>query len=287
VFEHGIPEGSVAIIQNGVDLNRFRQRPPLPDRPVRAAIFSNYATRSRDTEIVADACAELGIRLDVIGAGVGNQSRDPALVLPDYDLVFAKARCAMEAMAVGCAVILLNEGLGLAGLVTAGNVREWHQWNFGRRLLQLPIETAAIRDAISRYRPDDAAAVSRYLRTNGSLEQMAVAFSLLAEAVLAEAAAEPAVDAQQENREFARYVREVMRPPGPASVPVHIGMLLAELDQERRLRTESIAFERTTRETLLRDTAVLSERWRLVQQSLSWRVTAPLRWLGARFRNPA
>jgi glycosyltransferase involved in cell wall biosynthesis len=287
VFEHGIPESAVAVIHNGVDLDRFRPRPPLPERPTRAAIFSNYATRSRDTEVVADACAQLGIRLEVIGAGVDNQAPEPALLLPGYDLVFAKARCAMEAMAVGCAVVLLNEGMGLAGLVTPGNVREWHRWNFGRRLLQQPIEAAAVREAIARYRPDDAAAVSSYLRSSGSLAQMADAFETLAETVVAEAAALAPRDPREEQREFARFAQELLRPPGPASVPVQIGLLLAELEQERRLRTASAEQERAAREAQARELALLCERWRLVQRSLSWRITAPLRWVGARFREPA
>ena len=267
VFEHGIAESSVTIIQNGVDLNRFRPRSPLPARPVRAAIFSNYATRSRDTESVAAACAELGIQLEVIGEGSGNQSKEPAAVLVDYDVVFAKARCAMEAMAVGCAVILLNEGMGMAGMVTPDNVALWQRWNFGRRLLQTPIETRAVRAAISEYSPAAAAAVSEYLRSNGSLGRMA------------------AIDAQQENREFARYVREVMRPPGPSSVPVHIGLLLGELERERRLRADVIEHERGAREALLAELACLSGRWALVQRSVSWRITAPLRWMYGQFRN--
>jgi glycosyltransferase involved in cell wall biosynthesis len=287
VFEHGIAESSVVIIQNGVDVNRFRPRPPLPERPVRAAIFSNYATRSRDTEAVARACAELGISLDVIGEGSGNQSKEPAAVLGGYDLVFAKARCAMEAMAVGCAVILLNEGMGLAGMVTPDNVRAWQRWNFGRRLLQRPIEAGSVREAISGYAPAAAAAVSEYLRSNASLEKTAAAFSRLAETVVAEETGRPAVEAHQENREFARYVLDVMRPPGPASVPVHVGLLLAELAQERRLRADLIEHERGARETMRAELDGMNERWALVQRSVSWRITAPLRWVAGRLRKRA
>lgn len=284
VFEHGIAESSVAIIQNGVDLDRFRPRPPLPERPARAAIFSNYATWSRDTEAVAGVCAEMGVRLDVIGAGVDSQSREPAAVLSDYDLVFAKARCAMEAMAVGCAVILLNEGMGMAGLVTPDTMVEWHRWNFGRRLLQQPIEAWRLREAIAGYSRTSAAVVSRYLRSSGSLQQMATAFLRLAEAVVAEEADRPAVEAQVENREFARYVRDIMQPPGPASVPVYAGLLLAELEQERRLRAEVVEHERGAREALLEQIGILERRWALVQRSVSWRMTAPLRRFAVRFR---
>jgi len=299
VFEHGIAERDVMIIQNGVDLNRFRPRPPLPERPARAAIFSNYATRSRETGAVARACTELGIHLDVIGAGSGNQSREPGAVLADYDLVFAKARCAMEALAVGCAVILLNEGMGMAGLVTPDNMVAWQRWNFGRRLLQKPIETGAVRDAIGAYSRTAAAAASEYLRSTASLERTAAAFSSLAEAIIAAEAERPAVGAQQEHREFARYVRDVMRPPGPDSVPVHVGYLLAELEQERRLRADVVEHEYSAREALLAELererganrALRAELdcmngwWAVAQRSVSWRVTAPLRAAARLFRN--
>jgi hypothetical protein len=217
----------------------------------------------------------------------------------------------MEAMAVGCAVVVLNEGMGLAGLVTPDNMTEWHRWNFGRRLLQKPIETGTVRAAIAGYSPAAAAAVSRYLRMNGSLERTAAAFSHLAQTVVAEEADRPAVGTHQENREFARYVLDVMRPPGPTSVPVQIGLLLAELEQERRLRAEVIEHERGAKDALvaeleleqrLRAEAIehergasaalhaqldsLNQRWALVQRSVSWRITAPLRWVAGRSRDP-
>lgn len=53
-------------------------------------------------------------------------------MLGGYDLVFAKARCALEAMAVGCAVVLCDVG-GLGPLVTRAQVQHLRRWNFGRR----------------------------------------------------------------------------------------------------------------------------------------------------------
>ena len=172
-LESGIPAAGIAIVSNGVDLQRFRPRPALPGRPRRAAIFSNYATESPDTRAIRSACESLGLTLEVIGQGVGRQATAPEDLLGAFDLVFAKARCAMEAMAVGCAVVLLNEGMGLAGLVTADKVQEWHRWNFGRRLMQAPIDSDAIRREVLRYDAADAALVSDYVRTHVSLEASA------------------------------------------------------------------------------------------------------------------
>ena len=45
----------------------------------------------------------------------------PEAILGDYDLVFAKARAAMEAMATGCAVILCDR-VGAGPLVCRANL---------------------------------------------------------------------------------------------------------------------------------------------------------------------
>jgi hypothetical protein len=187
-------------------------------------------------------------------------------------------------MAVGCAVILLNRGMGLAGMVTPGNVEEWHRWNFGRRLLRQPIAAAAVREAIGAYSPAAAGEVSRYVRSNCTLEQTAAAFARLAEEVVAEEAGRTPVEAREEVREFARCAEEASRPAGPHTVPVQVGMLLERLEQAGRAREGERGHERAVREALRaeRDALraerdLLAERWELVQRSLSWRITAPLR----------
>ena len=70
-LENGLLESHVVIVQNGVDLKRFRLRLSLPQRPRRAAIFSTYATDSADTRTVRRVCETLEIELDVVGSGVG------------------------------------------------------------------------------------------------------------------------------------------------------------------------------------------------------------------------
>ena len=237
-LESGIPSAGIAIVSNGVDLQRFRPRPPLPERPRRAAIFSNYATESPDTRAIRSACESLGLSLEVIGQGVGRQAAAPEEVLGEFDLVFAKARCAMEAMAVGCAVILLNEGMGLAGLVTTDQMREWHRWNFGRRLMQAPIDHDTVRREVLRYDVADAARVSDYVRTHVSLEATTDAIESLAREVLQAEPGLPAIDPRDELREFARHVADNLVPFGTPQVAVQTGMLMAHAQAlESRLAT--------------------------------------------------
>ncbi len=63
---------------------------------------------------------------------MGTLVDDPERILPRYDLVFAKGRCALEAMAAGCAVIVCD-AVGLGEMVTHGSVEEMRRWNFGAR----------------------------------------------------------------------------------------------------------------------------------------------------------
>lgn len=228
-LENGIARSTIKIISNGVDLKRFRPRPRLPAQPLRAAIFSNYSTESDETAAIRSACALFGISLEVIGQGVGRQEAAPENVLPQFDLVFAKARCAMEAMAVGCAVILLNEGMGLAGLVTPGNVQEWHRWNFGRRLMQRPIQADAVAQEIQRYSAPDAEAVTSYVRQHVSLDATTDAVERLAWHVVQAEALQPPIAPQDELREFARHVADNLLPFGVAQVAVQTGMLMEQI----------------------------------------------------------
>ena len=52
VLEDGIPEDRIRVLLNFVDLQRFKQRPALPERPQRALIFSNNANESTHLEAV-------------------------------------------------------------------------------------------------------------------------------------------------------------------------------------------------------------------------------------------
>ncbi len=170
--ELGVADGRAAVVFNAVNLERFRKRPnPLPRQPARALVFSNNATESGYLEIVRAACRETGLTLDVVGAGVGNPQARPERILADYDLVFAKAKAAMEAMAVGAAVILCDS-YGTGPLVTPENVEGLRRLNFGRRTIQGPFLKDALVEQIRRYSSSNAEAVCDWIRTHADLAQM-------------------------------------------------------------------------------------------------------------------
>src|SRR5678816_1337501 len=163
LYQHGIPEEQVTTLLNFVDLERFQQRRlPLPSRPGRALVFSNYASEATHLPVVQEACARANIRLDVMGSNAGTANSNPERTLGEYDLVFAKAKCALESLAVGTAVILCDAS-GLGPMVSMGNLEQLRPLNFGIRTLREPLRVDLIAREISLYDPADATEVSKVL----------------------------------------------------------------------------------------------------------------------------
>lgn len=169
VSQHGLPPDQVSIVQNAVDLDRFRLRQPLPPKPENALLISNYVTPDQ-AEIVSQACRRHGIALRCVGRHLGGSHQRPEQLLPAHDLVFAKGRCAWEALASGTAVVVCDSS-GLGSMVTSSNVEQLRLWNFGRRLLQRPISREAILQEISHYDAEDARRAADYVRSIAGTEQ--------------------------------------------------------------------------------------------------------------------
>ena len=184
----GVDPARVRTVYNAVDLTRFGRRPdPLPDRPRSALIFSNYASEDNYVGTIREACRAASIeRVDVIGRGTGTAVDRPELALPQYDLVFAKARCALEAMAVGAAVIVADYS-GLGGMVTPENVEAMRRLNFGLRTMQRwPLTVEAVTREIARYHAESSAAVCAFIRSNADAEGTIDQFERLYEEALTE-----------------------------------------------------------------------------------------------------
>ena len=141
--EGGVPAADIELIFNFFDAKRFPARAPLPVAPRRALAFGNVFDETPGLAALREACRQSEIELDSVGRGVGRVEADPGLLLSQYDVVFAKARSAIEAMAVGAAVVLCgNERLG--PLVTTSNFDELRPLNFGFRTHSRPITAEAV-----------------------------------------------------------------------------------------------------------------------------------------------
>jgi hypothetical protein len=102
-----------------------------------------------------------------MGALVGKPCERPETVVGDYDIVLAKGRTALEALATGASVILyLRRAIG--PLVTDGELERLLPLNFGIRAMTRlfdPVEFAqALSVELARYDSQDAAHVSRRIR---------------------------------------------------------------------------------------------------------------------------
>jgi hypothetical protein len=222
-LEHGVPEDRLRVVLNWVDLERFRPRGPLPERPRRALVFSNYAADDNYLPAVRQACARAGIALDVAGAGAGASRARPEEVLGGYDLVFAKARCALEALATGSAVVLCDAG-GAGPLVTADDLDRLRRLNFGLRTLSNPVRPEVLEREIRRYDARDAAEVSRRVRASAGLDAAVDELVETYREVIAEQASAGPPDLAAELRAAATYLRR-------------IAPTLQEVDEAREFRT--------------------------------------------------
>jgi len=164
----GVPSNRIGRLYNFVDLQRFSPRPPLPASPRRALVFSNYATNQTYLPAVAEACKRAGMELSAVGAGVGNSVERPEEILGQYDIVFAKGRAAMEAMAVGNAVILCDFG-GVGPMVASSNFERLRPMNFGFQALTETHTPENVLRKIACYDAQDAGKVGEQLRSCAGL----------------------------------------------------------------------------------------------------------------------
>ena len=168
LVDDGVPEGDTALMLNFVDTARFSPRATLPERARRALVFSNYAHEDTHLPAIVDACRQAGLELDVTGAGVGRIATSPERLLGGYEIVFAKAKAAIEAMAVGTAVILCDSG-GVGPMVTSAEFDALRPLNFGFEAFRDPLRPGPLLREIARYDPEDAARVRDLLRSRAGL----------------------------------------------------------------------------------------------------------------------
>ena len=168
LIDDGVPRDHTDLLLNFVDTERFSPRAPLPERPGRALVFSNYAHEGSQLPAIVEACRQAGIELNVAGAGVGRIVTEPERLLGQCDIVFAKAKAAMEAMAVGTAVVLCDFS-GVGPMVTSTLFDELRPLNFGFETLHDPLLPEPLLRQMARYDPEDAARVRDLIRSHAGL----------------------------------------------------------------------------------------------------------------------
>jgi hypothetical protein len=203
-----IPEDRVRVLLNFVDLDRFKPRPSLPQNPRLALVFSNQICDPVHLDPIRAACNRAGIQLDVAGRNAGNPSERPELLLAGYDIVFAKARAALEAMAVGTAVIACDVA-GVGPMVTMRNVQSLRPLNFGIKCLQNPISADVIAGELARYDPEDAVRVRDFIRNDAGCDRVFDQFVDIYEQVINEHREASAPDPVADSAALASYLKQL------------------------------------------------------------------------------
>jgi glycosyltransferase involved in cell wall biosynthesis len=210
VCEYAVPEERIRLLLNFVDVERFEARGPLPPRPQRALLYSNYAADDEYVAVVREACAGAGMTLDVVGERVGTTWSQPEKALGQYDLVFAKGRSALEALAVGAAVVVYC-ARSVGPLVTTGELERLLPLNFGIRAVDYSDSPEMLRRGIireiKRYDPLDAAEVSSLIRARYHSEVILDEIMSLYEETIAEQRERGGADPSAEGRATAAYLR--------------------------------------------------------------------------------
>lgn len=200
--------GDIPLLFNAVDLERFRPRGPLPRRPGRALLFSHQATARTHLPVIEEVCRRARLELDVIGSGCGQPCARPEEILPRYDVVFAKARCALEAMACGCAVVLCDSW-GAGPMVRMSDWERLRTLNFGRSACLEPLRPETLLRELTRYDPVDAAEVCEHTRAHAGVAALAERLvAVYREVIAARGAAPGPGDWSVEARAAAAYLRQ-------------------------------------------------------------------------------
>lgn len=168
--ECGVPETMVETVRNFFDPSRFPRSRAHHLTTRRALVFHN--TMEPEGEAVATlakACALAGYSLDRAGAAFGKMLDDPGQVLPEYDVVFAGGRSAIEAMACGCGVIPVTARQS-AERIRPENYEEMVERNFTAEINAPPMDAEEIATQLRAFRAQDIAEVTRRIRTEATLD---------------------------------------------------------------------------------------------------------------------
>lgn len=169
IEEYGVTEDRVEVVLNGVDLGKFPPRAPLPEKPQRVLVFSNYAKEDNFLAQIREACAAEGVDCRAVGSGVGEVVSDPAAVLAESDLVFAKGKAALEAIASGCGLVVCDAD-GLGPLVTGENFAELRSLSFAYRAMRDEITVENVRSRLADWDAGACQMASKLAREVASLE---------------------------------------------------------------------------------------------------------------------
>lgn len=222
-IENGISPAKVAIVENGVDMDRFKPGPDLPARPKTGLLIAKSWSQIAP---IVEACAMRDIALTVVGPAVGELMQYPEQVIPQFDIVFASGLTAIEALSCLRPVVVCD-GRGLAGIVTLQNYAKWRKQNFGLRTLSNALTAEAFTRELDRYSASEATSLGLLVRREAALTSWVARYVALYQDCIGDVAIrERKVD--DDHVQAAMLVQKLPSPGNP-EWDRERGLLLAEL----------------------------------------------------------
>lgn len=166
----GVDKNSLGIIRNFYDSDRYTTIRPSEEKTGKALLFHNTIPAGGKTwTTLKTACEQLNLSLEGVGAGFEKIIKNPGAMLPDYDVVFAAGRSAIEAMACGCTVILIGADT-MTARVHPGNYDALMEFNFCPHDKDKTIESSFILAQLQLVNSDESAAVTARVREELSID---------------------------------------------------------------------------------------------------------------------
>jgi hypothetical protein len=207
--ESALAREDITVVLNSVDLDQFSTVRTPPARLQRALFYnSRHDDDSPTVAAVREAAGRLGLALDVFGSPFGQMTPFPERVLPDYDLTFASGLSAIEAIACGCAVVVLGR-TSCGGLVTPETFDRYRRTNFTIAVNSPPPSADRIVDSLAGYDASGTAAVTARLRREADSRLAINALvGVYEQAMAAHRATTPAAEAEM--RAMSDYLRKIV-----------------------------------------------------------------------------
>jgi hypothetical protein len=141
----------VVRLRQPIDVHRFALRRDPRPAPERVLLLSNYL-RGSPREMLTRACADAGMRFEQVG-WPGRHSTTPELDIAASDIVVGHGRAALEGMASGRAVYVLDQDGG-DGWVTPASYPKLESNGFAGAASDGLIDSDRVRRDLSAYRPE-------------------------------------------------------------------------------------------------------------------------------------
>lgn len=130
--ERRISPEKVAALPDLVSVSSTGEARRVPVKPGTALFCDHVPGAGREESLLRRACGELGIVLDTISGLAGAGSARLADRFLRYDLVFARGKEVLEALAAGCGVVPVSDG-SFGELVTVDNFDRLSAADFSER----------------------------------------------------------------------------------------------------------------------------------------------------------